>query len=256
MWKRGVIITKNKYVGAEVIHKMFGKGKIVCIDERHATVSFESKDSKFEFPKGFGASGFIRFIDKDLQAEVENIKDKYLAEETAEKRRLFVERAAEREKAKKASKNKGNERSEVLRKTLSYGDSFNTHADALNSCFGYHYIHYQRPYKNVEDKFGVWFPSIARFSRGKYVATETSAGWINVISEGGNVITEKSEDAAKNVERPNDKKLDRFVFAKMDGETYTFIGVYRCVDSGNIQENGFKYERIGTKVYLPTMEIT
>lgn len=62
--------------------------------------------------------------------------------------------------------------------------------------------------------------------------------------------------AAKNIERKKDKKLDRFVFAKMDGETYTFIGVYRCVDSGNIQENGFRYERIGTRVYLPTLEIS
>lgn len=247
---------KNKYVGAEVIHKIFGKGKIVSIDERHAIVSFESKESKFEFPRGFGTGGFVKFIDKDLQVEVEKLNDKYLVEETAEKKRLRAERESEREKAKKESKTSSNERSKVLRKTLSYGDSFNTHADALNSCFGYHYNTYRRPYKNVDDKVGVWFPSIARFIQGKYTSTETSAGWVNVISEGGNVITEKSEDASKNVERSNDKKLDRFVFAKMDGETYTFIGVYRCVDSGNIQENGFKYERIGTKVYLPTMEIS
>lgn len=244
----------DKYIDRVVVHKRFGEGRINAIEDGYALVSFEDKETKFQFPAGFGQDGFIKFDDEELQSEVLEMSEKLKAEEAEEKRRLYEEKEREREKAKK--KAGSSERSEVFRKTLSYGDSFKTHAEALNSCFGFNYTTYQKAYKAVDDKFGVWFPSIAQFIQGKYVATDTSAGWINVISEGGNVITEKSEDASKNMDKPTSEKLDRFVFAKMDGETYMFVGVYKFIDGGDFQADGFRFERIGKKVNLQTMEIT
>ncbi len=39
---------------------------------------------------------------------------------------------------------------------------FSTHADVLNNCFGFHYKHYQKAYKDLENGYAVWFPRIAR----------------------------------------------------------------------------------------------
>ena len=244
----------DKYIDREVIHKRFGEGRITAIEDGYATVIFEEKETKFLFPAGFGRDGFVKFADEELQAEVLDMSENLKAEEAEEKRRLYEDKEQEREKSKK--KTGSTERAEVFRKTLSYGDSFRTHADALNSCFGFNYTTYQQAYKEVDDKYAVWFASIAKIIDGKYVAADSGNGWINVLSEGGRVLTEKNEDDAKNVYKERRELFDRFVFAKMDDETYTFIGVYRYDVKESSTETGFKFVRLGTKVNLQTMEIT
>ena len=78
-----------------------------------------------------------------------------------------------------------------------YGDgiigpetSFVTHADALNSCFGFHYKIYQKAYKVLGNGYSVWFPNIARKVGNQYLSSDEYSGWLNILSDSGETIAQ------------------------------------------------------------------
>ena len=243
----------SDYIGERVTHKAFGSGVIKNIENDRVIIEFTSEEKTFKFPDAFET--FVKFEDTDKQEAVKAIIDinKKLKEEAAEQ--LAIEREKQLQLEKQAKKDKRNSRVVPHKEFLTKGDTFSTHKDALNDCFGFQYEHFQPAFKVVDDKFSVWFPSIARRVQGEYISTETSNGWINVLSENDTVITEKHEDVEKNTKREAKFDLDRFVFAKFDGDSYRFIGVYRPEHADRPWETGYRYKLIGTKVNLRTMEI-
>ena len=243
----------NNYQGDVVFHKMFGKGIIKAIEENRLIVDFEGTEKKFKFPDAF--EEFLKFENDEKQLEVNAL----IEADKAEKENAAIKKAKERQEQALLYEKKKKERKDAriapAREYLVKGTTFATHKDALNECFGFQYKHFQQAYKVVDDKFAVWFPSIARRIQDTFVATETSNGWVNVISEKDTVITEKHENNSMNTERDPKFDLDRFVFAKLDGEGYCFIGVFRTEHADKPWETGYRYRLIGTKVNLKTMEI-
>lgn len=243
----------DKYIGEVIIHKAFGKGTINDFAGDKVVVDFNGTEKMFKFPDAF--ESFIKFENADKQSEVTALVEDKKEQKAEEVARIAKEREEQLLQAQQAKKDKRNTRIIPHKEILSKGDTFSTHKDALNDCFGFQYEHYQPAYKVVDDKFAVWFPSIARRIQGEYIATETSNGWVNILSENDTVIIEKHEDNTKNTERDPQFDLDRYVFAKFDGENYRFIGVYRPEHADKPWETGYKYKLIGTKVNLRTMEI-
>lgn len=243
----------GNYIGETIIHKSFGKGTITNIDNDKVTLNFNGTEKLFQYPDVF--EKFAKFDDEDKQADVVNLVEEKKKQKQEEAERKAREREERENQAKQAKNDKRNTRVVSYKDILNKGDIFATHKDALNECFGFQYEHFQPAFKVVDDKFAVWFPSIARKVQGEYVSTETSNGWINVLSENDTVLTEKNEDGTKNIERDSKFELDRYVFAKFDGENYRFIGVYRSEHVDRPWETGYKYRLIGTKVNLRTMEI-
>ena len=68
--------------------------------------------------------------------------------------------------------------------------TFSTHADVLNNCFGFHYKHYQKAYKDLENGYAVWFPRIARKAGDQYMSSDDYWGWLNILSDSGETITQ------------------------------------------------------------------
>jgi hypothetical protein len=147
-----------------------------------------------------------------------------------------------------------NQEIEHIRAFINIGDTFRTHADVLNECFGFKFKHYQRAYKVINENYAIWFPTIAKRMEGEYSPSKNSYGWINVISEHNTIITEKNEEKNKNQIREAKYELDRFVFAKFD-KGYTFIGVFRPESVVEPWKTGYRYKRIGTNVDLKSLNI-
>lgn len=238
---------KEELIGQIVESKAYGKGKIVGYDGHHVTVEFSKKTSDFQCPKAF-LDGFL--VAEDIKVHDALINEACDEQDAAEKEKelMRIEEEKRREEEKKSRGTRG-EHKEFLYK----GETFRTHADALNDCFGYNYKHFQTAFKRIDDRYAAWFPSIAKRVMDEYVAAETSYGWLNVLCENGKVILEKNvENPDRNTDR--DRSWDIFVFAKFDGENaYTFIGLFRS--NPKLTKDGFRYELLGTQIDLNTMEI-
>ena len=241
------------YVGKTVLHGTFGKGEVKEIVGDKVILNFNGVEKKFPFPNVF--ESLAKFDDADIQDKVMILIKEMKQKKVEENAALSREREEQKKQIQQSQKEKLNERVTPRKETLIKGETFRTHSDVLNECFGFRYKSYQQAFKVVDDKFAVWFPNIARNIQGKYVPTEKSNGWINVLSENETVITETNKDKTKNTERERKFYLDRFVFAKFD-EDYRFIGVYGPEKSDEIREKGYRYSLIGTRVNLRTMEIS
>ena len=238
---------KELLIGLKVTNKAGEKGTVKSFEEGRLVVVFANREASFHCPQAFG-QGFITAEDSDIQDKL--IKEAERIKEQSEKEKLL--RQEEHLKKHQEDIEKRGERGSH-RSVLYKGESFRTHAEALNECFGYGYKHFQMAYKQIDDNYGAWFPSIAKRVMGEYVAADTSAGWLNILCENDTVILEKHvEDPNKNITR--DKSGYRFVFAKYDGrDDYTFIGLYSS-DPVPTKE-GFRYELIGTQIDLNTMQV-
>lgn len=126
--------------------------------------------------------------------------------------------------------------------------AFKTIKDACN-CFGHNYTGYQKAGASHPDKdILLWFPKL--FPNGE---------WINKISNDEEIITERNEDDEKEkihlasiIQKKNNEKHKRIVFAKVKGNLgdtlYRFRGQYEL----NIEKSNFEYglvwERTKTRV--------
>lgn len=240
-------MNKDNLLGRTVFNKMNDLGTVASCDDKHIVISFSNKEATFKCPQAF-LKGFLRAEDADIQEKL-----------VAEAKELEAKKNEEREK--QLSLLIENKRNEALqrgvrgshRATVTKGEIFRTHAEALNECFGYSYKHYQIAFKQIDDNYGAWFPSIAKRVMGKYVVADTSCGWLNILCENDTVILEKNiENTSKNVSR--DKAGFRFVFAKYDGQNeYTFVGLFSSNPVPT--KEGFRYKRVGTKIDLNNMTI-
>lgn len=246
----------EKLAGAEVWNVLMKKkGTITNVNENGMLmVLIDGKGKKFLFPHSFvktlTAPAVLSATDAQLQNEIEL----YIEELESQKKPAPAKEPIPTKKAKELVTPART--SNIQKEFLNIGETFNTHAAALNECFGFDYKQFQQAYIVLNAKYAAWFPSIAKQENDAYVPTATSNGWINVLSENETVITECNEDPAESEPRDEKNKLDRFVFAKFDDQrAYRFIGVYKLIDDRNNTPGVFRYERIGTKVNLHTFEM-
>ena len=233
-------------LGHKVTHPSWGIGKIVSADDRYICAEFDNIGMKqFQFPKAF--TSFLTIDDDLLQAAILEEYTKCKQEEkksaTAPNDFPSFKKAApvtnKQELDIKDSQYKG--------RILEIGNSFSTHAEALNECFGFSYKHYQMAYKNLGNGYAVWFPSIAKKLWGEYISTDDYTGWVNVLSDDRKKLIQiDNEKYNKNEIREKEPDLNkRLVFAKFEEEKrYKFIGVY---GSEKRIDEGFEYTCLGTK---------
>lgn len=247
----------QKIIGHRVIHNTWGSGSITNADDKYVWVEFDEGGlKKYQYPKAFVT--FLTIDDSSIQAEILE-EEKILAEK--EKAMSSVKKVSYKREIPWEGRNTGTARDsqgDFIKekkfdgRILELGTSFSTHAEALNTCFGTKYKHYQKAYKEIGGGYAVWFPSIARKVLGKYVSTDDYSGWVNILSEDQNTLLQVDNPSYGIRERKHDPDK-RIVFAKFEGDKrYRFIGVYR---SDKRVENGYEHTRLGTKFDTTTYKI-
>lgn len=204
-------------------------------------------DDKINNTKAFAA--FLTIDDPSMQTEILK-EEKVLAEK--EKAKSYAKKVSYQREIPQAGRSTATVRDSrgdlIKEKTfeghiLELGATFSTHAEALNTCFGFRYKQYQQAYKDLGGGYAVWFPSIARKTLGEYVSTDSFSGWVNILSE--------DQETLLQVDNPiygiRDKNYDpnkRIIFARFEGDKrYRFIGIY---GSEKRVKNGYEYTRLGT----------
>ena len=264
----------SKLVGQNVMHISYGPGEILTANDKLVMVRFETGEyKKFQFPQAFGT--YLKLNDEALMSEIQKeiqirkLDDERKEKEDREKAKLRVQQDAEKQmaSASPAKPNKEQARRRTTSKTRSaikeeprvydgiiidLETSFATHAEALNTCFGYHYVHYQKAGKDLENGFMVWFPRIAKKVSGQYLTSDNYWGWLNILSDNGDTITQMDNpDFPYSGDGPD--KRYRIIFARFEGENkYRFIGFF---GRGERIQNGDRYTRLGTKFDTGKMKI-
>lgn len=251
-----------RIVGHNVTHISYGVGKIVSANDKQVQVQFESGELKrFQYPQAFVS--YLRIDDEALMSEI-------LTEEQLRKQREDIEKAKLREKQETEKQHitvssittgkKQVKKSSVLKTMprsydgviLDRNISYYTHAEALNTCFGYHYVNFQKAYKDLDNGYAVWFPRIAKKVGSQYLSSDSYWGWLNIMSENGDTITQMDNpDFPYSGEGPDKNK--RIIFARFEGDKkYRFVGVYKFEKRIS---NGEIFTRIGTKLDTKSMKI-
>ena len=171
----------SKLIGHSVKHDTYGSGKIASVNDRYIQVIFDQGEAKrFQFPQVFNSflkvedaplmSGILMEEQKCISAdrrkreEAENRRPPVKSEEVNAQGVLYdnvkktVEHVTQNNVKYKDNVTPGISRDGII----DLKTSFTTHADVLNRCFGFHYKHYQKAYKDLENGYAVWFPRIAR----------------------------------------------------------------------------------------------
>ena len=261
-------------IGENVTSARYGIGTITSIDSGYMTIQFDEKVSKFKYPDVF--QKHISLKNEALQSEMNAIataavEEKTIAEEKAkaQKYKEFME-SVEAAKAPVKKETDGEDTrtnrtagsrsalttKEELRvydgRVIDKNTSFFTHAETLNTCFGYHYKHFQKAYKDLDNGYAVWFPRIAKKVGGQYLSLDNYWGWLNILSENGDTITQMDNpDFPYSGTEPDKNK--RIIFARFEGDDkYRFVGIYKF---GRRIQNGEIFTRIGTKLDTRTMKI-
>lgn len=252
----------SRIVGQSVTHISYGAGKIVSANDKQIQVHFESGELKrYQYPQAF--ISYLQINDKSLMTEILIEEQIRKQKEDAEKAKLREKQELERQRmnvpsittGKKQSRNKSTSKTEprsydgvILHRNTSYF----THAETLNACFGYHYVHFQKAYKDLDNGYAVWFPRIAKKVGAEYLSSDSYWGWLNIMSEDGDTITQMDNpDFPYSGGGPDKNK--RIIFARFEGDNkYRFVGVYKFEKRIS---NGEIFTRIGTKLDTKTMKI-
>ncbi len=255
--------------GHRVKHKSFGSGKITSVNGDKLRVTFETGDTKvFKFPQAFTA--YLEIDDTSLMQEIlveeskRKVKENVLWKEEAEMRQLRARQEDETRRrpisTESAGRNwgtyeftAGNREEAKTYKDGIIGPTtvFATHAGALNACFGYHYKNYQKAYKNLGNGYAVWFPNIARKAGNQYLSSDEYWGWLNVLSDSGDTLTEFDNPDFTGSSGPD--KNRRIIFARFKNDRgYRFIGIYAYPKR---VENGDEYTRIATVFDTKRMKV-
>ena len=261
----------SSLIGHSVTHISYGPGEILIANDKLVMVRFETGEyRKFQFPQAFAS--YLTIDDDTLQAEILDIDKELKQQDDAEKSQKEAENAAEEARrineakalatAQKRSRPKlsGGPKTVNMTEVRMYGDgiigpetSFATHADALNTLFGYHYKHFQKAYKDLGGGYGVWFPNIATRVGDKYLSSDEYWGWVNIMSDSGDTVTQIDNAAYTNLRIGEPDKNRCFIFARFErNKRYTFIGLF-----GPARREGNKTirTRIGEIVDIKNMKI-
>lgn len=254
----------SRIIGHSVTHISYGAGEIVSANDKQIQVLFTSGElKKYQFPQAFVS--YLHLDDESLMKQIleeEQIRKRKEDEEKAKLRsELEVTRqlttvpsiiVSRKQNEDKSSPRKKEESSSYEGMIIDRNTSFNTHADTLNMCFGYHYVHFQKAYKGLGNGYAVWFPRIAKRVGNQFLSSDNYWGWLNIISENGDTITQMDNpDYPYSGGEPDKNK--RIIFARFEGDNkYRFVGVYIFEQRFS---NGETFKRIGTKLNTKTMKI-
>ena len=261
----------SSLVGHSVTHISYGPGEISTANDKLVLVRFETGEyRKFQFPQAFAS--YLKIDDDSLQIEILDIDKELKQQDDAEKSQKEAENAAEEarrineakalatEQKRSRPKLSGGPKTVNMTEVRMYGDgiigpetSFATHADVLNTLFGYHYKHFQKAYKDLGSGYGVWFPNIATRVGDKYLSSDEYWGWVNIMSDSGDTVTQIDNAAYTNLRIGEPDKNRCFIFARFErNKRYTFIGLF-----GPARREGNKTirTRIGEIVDIKNMKI-
>lgn len=130
---------------------------------------------------------------------------------------------------------------------------FSTHADVLNTLFGFRYKHFQQAYKDLGNGYAVWFPNIAKKIGDQYLSSDEYWGWVNILSDSGDTITQIDNATYTHNGTGEPDKNKCFIFARFDHDKrYTFIGLF---GPARREVNKTIRTRIGTIVDTKNMKI-
>lgn len=227
---------KSLLLNHKVFHRSGAVGTVINVDDKQVFAEFEPGNiRRFQYPQAF--TSFLTLDSKNLQEQVLE-EARILNERVSQTRAKVVTHAEQKERQPYNRKSSTSSiliaRPEVQKKypegIIGPGTIFSTHADVLNTCFGFNYKHYQKAYKDVGGGYGVWFPNIARKVSGQYVSTDDYFGWLNILTDEGRKITQIDNDNYQGGFVKEGTVTDRrktLIFARFDNERfYSFIGVF------------------------------
>ena len=99
-----------------------------------------------------------------------------------------------------------------------------------------------------------WFPQIAYEKDGVIHPGSENKGWINHITDNGLFIEEINENEKRD-EDGSQFEVKRLVFAKLKGEDYKFLGVYKTISYADKTVPHAKrvHQRIATEINLGSL---
>jgi len=110
--------------------------------------------------------------------------------------------------------------------------SFDYNYQALNKCFGAN-MHgsLQQALWNPGDGCLVWFPQLAKYENGKYIAGSKQVNWKNYFKEHGNIIVQMlypEESVSEEIQEPtvDDNVVPYHTFMKMGERDFRYVGTY------------------------------
>ena len=113
-------------------------------------------------------------------------------------------------------------------------------------------MQFQKAYKDLGNGYAVWFPRIAKKVGNQYLSSDNYWGWLNIITNNGDTITQMDNPDFPYLGGSPDKNK-RIIFARFEGDNkYRFVGIYQFVRR---IVSGETFERIGTKLDTKTMKI-
>lgn len=233
-------------IGHTVTHIAYGSGEIIDANEKLITVQYKSgSPKKYQFPKAFVS--YLTIDDESMQADILEIEREQRIQTEAEKKQQEAIKAAQEAnhiheakafanhtpKSSKSKESRG-QKTVDMKEVYMYGDgiigpktSFATHADVLNSLFGFNYKSYQKAFKHLENGYSVWFPNIATRVGDKYLSSDDYWGWVNILSDSGDTITQIDNTNYTYDSQGEPDKSKCFIFAKFErNKRYTFIGLF------------------------------
>ncbi len=114
----------------------------------------------------------------------------------------------------------------------------------------------QKCYFNINDEYTIWCPQLA-ISKDNKLQSAGKHGWINVLSNDWETITEYNSDNKIKLENKiKNESKKRITFAKATNPfgkaNYKFIGLYE-LDKQNSNEERWTYIRVKTKLDIKEM---
>lgn len=110
--------------------------------------------------------------------------------------------------------------------------SFDYNYQALNKCFGAN-MHgaLQQALWNPCDGCLVWFPQLAKYENGKYIAGSKQVNWKNYFEDQGNIIVQMlypDESVSEEIQDPtvDDNVVPYHTFMKMGERDFRYVGTY------------------------------
>lgn len=119
---------------------------------------------------------------------------------------------------------------------VAIGESFRTHIEVLEKCFGISVKGHQQGVYKLNDAELVWFPK------------EDDDTWGNKLQNNGTEILENIPDENARVRVNTDHKYRRYTFLKRKGAGYCFVGVFEW-DSEKSTHDYTIYKRVAE--FLP-----
>ena len=102
---------------------------------------------------------------------------------------------------------------------------------------------------HLDDTHMLWFPKMANYRNGKYIAPARAKGWTNYLTDNGETFIEEKENDTRSGNADGDGGLPRYTFGYYEDKGYIFLGVFQAVKD-KCRLGHFEFRKISDHIEL------